>query len=234
MRLLDKLVVISFCLCVPLVAGCGGKTEAVFQSVKDSVADDKPSDSELDEELVTVAPSSLKFFDLDAKLQEPFADDTTKAVVLVFIATDCPIANYYQPTLARLAEDYVDDGIRFFLVHADQELKKEVAVKHAEEFNINSPIILDSDLKLARLVKAKVTPEAHVIDRTGKARYRGRIDNLYADFGKRRREPTVHDLKDAIECVVRGTVIKPARTKAVGCYIPYPQEAEVTTTSPPE
>ena len=99
-------------------------------------------------------------------------------------------------------------------------------MKHAEEFKIGSPVILDKDLTIAKLVQAEMTPEAHLIDRTGKVVYRGRIDDLYADYGKRRRAPTSHDLRDAIECVVRGNEIKSSRTKAVGCYIPYPKPAK--------
>ena len=218
MQVTKNALVVSTTLLLCLSIGCdsqvgSSQSKSVSQSVKDSVVDDKPAQ---------VPSESLKFFDLNAKLHEPFANESTKAVVLVFIATDCPIANYYQPTLARLAENYADDDIGFYLIHADGDLSEDAATKHAREFKITSPVVLDKNLTIAKLVAAEVTPEAHLIDRTGKVLYRGRIDDLYADYGKRRREPTTHELRDAIECVARGKEIKASRTKAVGCYIPYP------------
>ena len=39
---------------------------------------------------------------LDGSVLTPFKETGTKAIVLVFTATDCPIANTYQPILASL------------------------------------------------------------------------------------------------------------------------------------
>ena len=80
--------------------------------------------------------------------------------------------------IAKLADNFASDGVTFFLVHADPDVSAEAATKHAEEFQIKSPIILDSKQTLARMVKAKKTPEAHVIDREGRVRYCGRINDL--------------------------------------------------------
>lgn len=180
-------------------------------------------DSSSEPEPTKVSMESMRFSDINGELHDPFADVNVKAVSLVFIATDCPIANYFQPTLAKLAESYTSDGVQFFLVHANPDLKLDAAVKHAEEFAISSPVIMDNELTVARNVHAKVTPEAFVIDREGNIRYRGRINDLYVDYGKKRRVPTANDLRDAIEAVVRDEEVANKQTKAVGCYIPYPR-----------
>ena len=51
-------------------------------------------------------------------------------------------------------------------------------------------------------------------------RYRGRIDNRYASDGKRRDDPTTHELVDALEAVLAGEAPAIAQTKAFGCPLP--------------
>ena len=80
--------------------------------------------------------------------------------------------------------------------------------KHAKEFKTKAPVVLDSDQKIAKRVDARVTPEAFVINRKGKTVYRGRINDLYEDFGKRRRTPSKHDLKDALDALLAGKKIE--------------------------
>ena len=79
---------------------------------------------------------------------------------------------------------------------------------------------VDGDRAIARAAGASVTPEAVVVDRAGAVRYRGRIDNLYVDLGRRRHAATVHDLRDAIDAVLAGRPVATPRTEALGCYIP--------------
>ena len=146
--------------------------------------------------------------------------------VVVFITTDCPVANSYQPTLSRLSKQFGDLGVSFFLVHPSNRVSTEAASKHANEFNIQLPIILDPEQIIARRLNAKVTPEAFVIDEDGKTVYRGRIDDLYAGFGKKRREPTRHDLRDAISQSLAGQPIASPRTDAIGCIITYAAKSD--------
>lgn len=146
--------------------------------------------------------------------------------MVVFITTDCPVANSYQPTLTRLSKQFGDQGVSFYLVHPSNRVSTEAASKHAKEFNIQIPIILDPEQIIARRLNAKVTPEAFVIDENGKTVYRGRIDDLYAGFGKKRREPTRHDLRDAISQSLAGQPIASPRTDAIGCIITYAAKSD--------
>ncbi|MFP6873111.1 MAG: hypothetical protein VCA55_06325, partial [Verrucomicrobiales bacterium] len=57
-----------------------------------------------------------RFVDITGKKHAPFDSKETKALVAVFICTDCPIANYFQPTLRKMAEKYAAQGVRFVLV----------------------------------------------------------------------------------------------------------------------
>ncbi len=142
-----------------------------------------------------------------------------KATVLVFVAHECPISNRYAPDIGRLWREFSPQGVAFRVVYAESDLALEVAAKHAEDYAYPCPAILDSDLRLARKVGATVTPEAAVLSPDGAVLYLGRIDDIYADYGKRRAAPTTHDLHDALTAVLAGEPVKVARTKSLGCYI---------------
>ncbi|MCS7021052.1 MAG: redoxin family protein [Gemmataceae bacterium] len=148
--------------------------------------------------------------------------ESCKAVVLIFIGYDCPISNAYAPEIARLRKEYEPKKVAFCMVYADADLTKEAARKHAKEYGYSSPAILDPQMKLARKVGASVKPEAAVLSPTGELLYLGRINDLYSDFGKRRLQPTTHDLKNALDAILSGKSVPVARTKAIGCYIEVP------------
>ncbi len=143
-----------------------------------------------------------------------------KAHVLIFFLHDCPICNSYAPELERLNSAFAPRGVNFFIIQTDPQLSKEAAAKHAREYALTMPVLLDSANKLAQRTGARTTPEAVVIGADEKVLYRGRIDDLYADFGKRRTEPTTRDLRDALDALLAGKEIPAAGGPAVGCAIP--------------
>ena len=161
----------------------------------------------------------LKLRDIEGKEHVPLAAEGTKAVVLVFVSTDCPIANYYQPTLRRLQREFAEKGVTFFQVHPDPETPMAEARKHAGEFEVRSPVVIDAGQAVTKRLAATTTPEAFILTGTGTLAYRGRIDDTYTTYGKRRPSPTTHDLRDALAAVLAGEKPNPAKTKPVGCRI---------------
>lgn len=160
--------------------------------------------------------------DIHRVTHDPFADESTRAIVLVFISPDCPIANSYQPLLRRLADEYEKVGVRFFQIHPTADVTIDQARKHAHEFGIKSPVILDSDQEITLQVGATVTPQAFVFARgRDQSVYEGRIDNLYAGYGKKRNVATTRDLGEALDAVVAGRLPSESKTEAIGCYISY-------------
>lgn len=142
-----------------------------------------------------------------------------KAVVLLFIASDCPISNSYAPEIKRLCARYTPRNVAFSLVYSDPDLSLAAAKKHAGEYGYTCPLILDPTHRLARRAGATVTPEAAVFAPDGKLLYRGRIDDLYIGYGQRRYEVKEHDLRDALEAILSGHPVRTPRTQAVGCFI---------------
>jgi peroxiredoxin len=143
-----------------------------------------------------------------------------KANVLIFYLHDCPICNGYAPEIARLSAEFASKGVTFYIVQTDPHLTGDAAVKHAAEYGLKMPVVLDPENRLAARTGARITPEAVVVGADEKILYRGRIDDLYADFGKRRPEPTTRDLRRALKALLAGRTAPEASGTAVGCFIP--------------
>ena len=187
---------------------------------QDSTTKESTSEATLQVESVDI--EKLQLIDTDKKTHQPFsAKSSRKAIVLVFISTDCPIANAFQPSLAELSNEFDEKGVKFFFVHCCSITKPDEIKKHIADFEIKVPAIHDNEQTLGKLVGATVTPEAIVIDDSGKVRYRGMINNLYEGYGKKRRHPTEHYLKDALNSLVSNKPIAITKTKPLGCHIFY-------------
>ncbi|MCI0464279.1 MAG: redoxin domain-containing protein [Gemmataceae bacterium] len=160
------------------------------------------------------------FVDVKGTTHRPLDTRCAKAVVLLFITTDCPIANYYTSEISALVKDHSGQGVRFYAIHVDPELTPARARKHADEYGLTCPVLIDATHRLVKATGATITPEAAVLTPDGKVAYRGRIDDTYVELGKRRVEPGQRDLRDALAAVLAGRPVKQARTMAVGCPIP--------------
>src|SRR4051812_23808441 len=86
--------------------------------------------------LATTQPGAQRFTlrDVDGAVQRPFAAAETRAVALIFILPDCPIANSYAPEIQRLEKEFGTQGVRFFLVQVDPELTPAETRRHARQY----------------------------------------------------------------------------------------------------
>src|SRR4051794_22715230 len=57
--------------------------------------------------------------DTDGKVWSLKDAKDEKAVVVIFLGTECPINNAYLPKLADLAESYKEQGVRFVAVNSN-------------------------------------------------------------------------------------------------------------------
>jgi protein-disulfide isomerase len=146
------------------------------------------------------------------------------ATVLLFLSTDCPIANKYAPELRRIQKQFADRGVTFLRVYGARYHDAEDVTKHTEDYKYTMPAILDADQALALRTGATVTPEAVVLNEAGDIVYRGRIDDRYVDFGRYRQHAKQHDLIDALTATLAGKPPPNPRTKAIGCFIAPPRE----------
>jgi thiol-disulfide isomerase/thioredoxin len=157
-------------------------------------------------------------FDLSGKPVDPLKLASGRVVVLVFVRTDCPVANRYAPTIQKLSAAY-GDRARFWLVYPSEAESADAIRKHKREYGYTIPALRDPQRVLVKESQAIITPEVAVFDPSGKLMYHGRIDDLYVDIAKVRSAPTTHDLDDAIQAALSGKAL-PVETKpAVGSYI---------------
>jgi hypothetical protein len=163
--------------------------------------------------------SAVTVRDVNGVAHKPLQLHDRKAAVFIFVAVDCPISNSYAPEINRIIKDYQDKKIDFYIVYSDPNLPADDAKKHARDYGYTCPALMDHEQALMKRLKAKVTPEAVVVDAKGTVLYQGRIDNWYEDFGKQRYEATVHDLRDALEAILAGKKVATPVTKAVGCPV---------------
>ena len=165
-------------------------------------------------------PTQIVVTDVEGKKVRPLADSRVRATLLFFIAHDCPVSNAYAPEMARICKAYEKKSVATYVVYVEQDLSPEDARKHARDFGFPCRALLDRDRKLIRFAGAKMTPEAALVSHKGDVVYRGRIDDTYIDYGKRRDEPTSRDLRRALEAYLAGKPVSPNRTPVIGCYIP--------------
>lgn len=166
--------------------------------------------------------SGIKAVTIESKTIQPFKCDgmSSHAAVVVFITTDCPIANRYASEIEAIRAEYESRGVRMTLAHVDPDLSVKEAARHAEEYGLRARVVVDRGHQLVSAVKARITPEAFVIDANGRVRYRGRINDQFAGYGQRRAAPRTHDLRDALDAVLEGRAVKRPVTTPVGCVIP--------------
>ena len=133
---------------------------------------------------------------------------------------DCPICNAYAPELRRIAGQYDGQGVALRVVHVDPDLSVAAAARHADLYELPGPVLWDPAQVLVDFSGATMAPEVVIVDSRAQVVYRGRIDNLYAGWGKRRAEATSHDLRDALDAVLRGQSPVESSVPPIGCYLP--------------
>lgn len=145
-----------------------------------------------------------------------------RATVLIFLRTDCPLANQAAPEIERVREQFNGRGVRMWLVYLDPGQTADEIRRHQQEYRLQAPAIRDSDHHLVLLSEAQVTPSAAVfVHENGAPRlvYHGRLDDRVVALGKVRPRATRFDLRDALDAVIAGRAAALASTAAIGCEI---------------
>ena len=144
--------------------------------------------------------------------------DATKAnslVVVMFISTQCPFSNAYNDRMRDMSAAYAQKGVQFVGINSNKTETVQDAVDHARKHGHTFTILKDPGNKVADLYDARHTPEIFVVDKTGKLRYHGRIDENSDDAA----HVTSPDLKNALDALLGGQSVARAETKAFGCSI---------------
>lgn len=136
-----------------------------------------------------------------------------KAVVLIWISTQCPYSNAYNARMKEMANAYASKGVLFVGINSNKTEDVAKAVAHAKSNGHTFPILKDPSNKVADLYDAQRTPEVYVVDSTWKLRYHGRITENHEDAS------STPDLKNALDALLTGKTVAKTVTKAFGCTI---------------
>lgn len=142
-----------------------------------------------------------------------------KATVLLFVGTECPIANRYAPEIARIEKEYRPRGVAMIRVYPDPAVTLPQIARHAEEFKLEMKAVRDGKRQWTKLVGATITPEAAVIGPDGTMLYRGRIDDRNVEHGRLLEEGFRKDLRIALDEILAGKPVSVKVTPAIGCFI---------------
>ncbi len=142
----------------------------------------------------------------------------SKATVLVFTTTTCPLVQRYLPVLNRLEKDYRGKGVQFVAVNVGPDDTIRAMAAQAVEYDAEYPFVKDQGARCAAALGVTHTPEVAVLDAQRKLCYRGRIDDQYRLGGARPR-PTRHDLKEALDSILAGKPVAVAETPVDGCLV---------------
>ncbi len=137
-----------------------------------------------------------------------------KAIVLIFISTQCPVSNGYNGRMAELYKEFKDKNIVFLGINSNKEETVDAIKKHAEEKGLNFPILKDEKNKIADQLEASFTPEVYVLNNKLELLYHGRIDD-----SRRQDEVKTQDLKNTLNEILNGKEVSVKNTKAFGCTI---------------
>ena len=154
--------------------------------------------------------------------------DKKRAVVLLFLATECPIVDEYVDRITELIKDFKDKEVQFVGIHSNRHETVKDIKKYSEKHglvDVNLPILLDPENKIADYFQARRTPEVFLIDETKTLRYRGGIDDS-------RKNPEKHYLRNVLNLVLEARPIpeKRRKTRAIGCTIKRVRKAALDRT----
>jgi peroxiredoxin len=134
--------------------------------------------------------------------------------VLIFISVQCPVSNGYNERMEKLAEDYKAKGVNVIGVNSNVTEPIAAVKAHAADKHFTFTVLKDDGNKIADRLGATRTPEAYVIDASGKLVYHGRIDN-----SQNKANITSNDLRDALDEMVSGKQVSKTGGAAFGCSI---------------
>lgn len=146
-----------------------------------------------------------------------------KGLLVMFICQHCPFVQHVQQELARIGQDYMEQGLGIVAIssnsvetHPDDAPEKLKAM--AEEQRFNFPFCYDETQEVAKAYTAACTPDFFLFDSSRALVYRGQLD----DSRPGNDQPVNgKDLRAAIEKILADEPITPDQKPSIGCNIKW-------------
>lgn len=157
---------------------------------------------------------SFSLKDYNGKLHSLSDYKNSKAIVLIFVSTQCPVSNAYNERMAKLYSQYKNKNVKIIGINSNKAETAEEIKKHAAEKNLQFAILKDENNIVADKFEASSTPEAYVLNGNLEVVYHGRIDD-----NRKAEDVQTSDLSVAIDEILAGKEVSNPKTKAFGCSI---------------
>ena len=145
--------------------------------------------------------------------------DDAKAVVLYVQGNSCPIVRKSVETFENIREEYAPKGVRFFMINSNLQDNRETIALEAENFNIETPILVDRDQIAADILDIQITAETFVLNPADwSITYRGPIDDRLG-YGSDKGKASNAYLTDVLDQVLSGEDIAQQYIKTKGCAV---------------
>jgi peroxiredoxin len=152
----------------------------------------------------------------------------SKGLLVMFICNHCPFIKHIAHELARMAMEYVPQGIGIVGISSNDSTKHpedspEQMVHEAEQRGYIFPYLFDEDQEVAKRYHAACTPDFFLFDRKQKLVYRGQLDG-----SRPKNDIPVDgvDLRDAMDRVLQGLPQAQEQLPSIGCNIKWVEGGE--------
>ena len=152
-------------------------------------------------------------------------------LLVMFVCVHCPYVKHVVAELARIGEEYFDEGRGPIAIAAIQsndiaqypEDGPDAMRAQAERLGWRFPYLLDEAQEVARSYGAACTPDFFLFDAEMRLVYRGQLDGSRprrGDFGNDQ-PVTGEDLRRALDAVIHGKRPDPNQRGSIGCNIKW-------------
>ncbi|MEG4441406.1 thioredoxin family protein [Microcoleus sp. AT9_B5] len=145
-----------------------------------------------------------------------------RAIAVIFMCNHCPYVQFYLNRLKEIQAEFQERGVTLIGMNAnDANQYPEDSFENMKTFaannQLNFPYIRDVAQDVAESFGASKTPEVFLLDRDGRLRYKGLIDDNAEDPAA----VQVSYLRGAIDQLLNNQPVEPSTTEAIGCSIKW-------------
>lgn len=145
--------------------------------------------------------------------------DNADAIVLFIQGNKCPIVRNAFTDFKALESAFADENVKFFMMNSNVQDSRESVAKEAAEYEVMTPILIDSEQLVADVLDVDITAEAFVIDpKDWSLKYRGPLNDRIG-YESQKNEASSEPLKDAIQAVITGSEVAEVFVNTKGCAV---------------
>ena len=142
-------------------------------------------------------------------------------LVVIFSCNHCPYVVAYEDRMISIQRDYSGKGAQLVAINSNDEKAYPAddfpsMVARAREKGFNFPYLRDETQEVVDAYSAVCTPHVFAFDKGRTLRYRGRIDDS--------KDPSAvksHDLRNALDDMIKGASVRVPDTRPFGCSIKW-------------